>query len=178
MRIPSGCSKLNRPEIIERVKGLIFGAVLGDSLGIATQGMTRDEVKRVYGEGPIKFGLSNDEDMDGQIPFLRDDYRGLFDDNDYSGDVDQLLLVVQTLVENEGQFNLKSYAKKLANHLEKDKRDGYNGALVRSAVLGVPKFWDGTTVIENAAESCRACVDRPDPRCMISCVILSTLVAR
>lgn len=58
------------------------------------------------------------------------------------------------------------------------ERGGYNGALVRSVVLGIPKFWDGTTVIENAAESCRACVVRPDPRCMISCVILSTLVAR
>ncbi|KAI7849789.1 ADP-ribosylation/Crystallin J1 [Circinella umbellata] len=188
MRIPSGCSKLQRPEIIERVKGLIFGAVLGDSLGIATQGMTRDEVKKHYGEGPIQFGLSNDEVNDGQKPFIRDTYRKLFDDNDYSGDVDQLLLVVQILIENEGQFNLKSFTKKLETHLEKDmrqhyimwekKRDGYNGALVRSSVLGIPKFWDGTTVIENAAESCRAGVNRPDPRCMITCVILSTLVAR
>ncbi|KAI9497283.1 ADP-ribosylation/Crystallin J1 [Zychaea mexicana] len=185
MRVPSGCSKLKRPEIIERVKGLIFGAVLGDSLGIATQGMTRDEIRQAYGKGPIKFGLSNDEDTDGQVPFRRDGYRRLYDDNDYSGDMDQLLLVIQTLVENEGQFNLKAFAKKLAIHLEKDVRqrtsDQVNipeNALVRSAVLGVPKFWDGTTVIENAAESCRACVDRPDPRCMITCVILSTLVAR
>ncbi|KAI8144071.1 ADP-ribosylation/Crystallin J1 [Fennellomyces sp. T-0311] len=186
MRIPSGCSKLDRTEIIDRVKGLIFGAVLGDSLGIATQGMTRGEIRQAYGKGPIKFGLSNDDVSDGQVPFRRDGYRSLFDDNDYSGDIEQLLLVTQTLLENDGQFNLKSFGKKLVQHLAKDvrqrtsdqKRDGYNGALVRSAILGVPKFWDGTTVIENAAESCRACVDRPDPRCMITCVILSTLVAR
>ncbi|KAI9322768.1 ADP-ribosylation/Crystallin J1 [Dichotomocladium elegans] len=188
MRIPSGCSRLDRSEIIDRVKGLVFGAVLGDSLGIATQGMTREEVRRVYGKGPLRFGLGLDDDNNSNegVPFLRDAYRSMFDDNDFSGDIEQLLLVVKTLVENEGQFSLKSFSAKLEKFLIDDARQrtasqiasGYNGALVRSIILGVPKFWDGTTVIENAAESCRACVSRPDPRCMIACVILSTLVAR
>ncbi|CDS14434.1 hypothetical protein LRAMOSA06603 [Lichtheimia ramosa] len=150
--------------------------------------MTREQVRQAYGKGPVRFGLGMEEEdcMDEGVPFVRDAYRMLFDDNDFSGDIEQQLLVVKTLVENEGQFNFKTFCARLEQHLSKDvrqrtadqERGGYNGALVRSVVLGIPKFWDGTTVIENAAESCRACVVRPDPRCMISCVILSTLVAR
>lgn len=53
---------------------------------------------------------------------------------------------------------------------------GANGAIVRAAILGIPKFWDGTTVIENTTNCCR--LTHPDPRCMMSCVIVSTLIAR
>lgn len=60
--------------------------------------------------------------------------------------------------------------------LTTNKLRGASGALVRAALLGVPKFWDGTTVIENTTDCCR--ITHPDPRCMISCVIVSTLVAR
>jgi hypothetical protein len=56
------------------------------------------------------------------------------------------------------------------------KLRGPSGSLVRAALLGVPKFWDGTTVIENTADCCR--ITHPDPMCMMSCVIVSTLVAR
>jgi ADP-ribosylglycohydrolase len=61
---------------------IIFeGAVLGDSLGLSTEGMTRDQVEAVYGQGPIKFGLE-DEDVTGVagVPFIRDTYRAMFDD--------------------------------------------------------------------------------------------------
>ena len=58
------------------------GAVLGDSLGIATQGMTREQVKQAYGNGPVRFGLGMEEEdcMDEGVPFIRDAYRMLFDD--------------------------------------------------------------------------------------------------
>jgi ADP-ribosylglycohydrolase len=59
----------------------LVGAVLGDCLGLATEGMTKDQVKAVYGQGPIKFGLE-DEDVTGVagVPFFRDTYRAMFDD--------------------------------------------------------------------------------------------------
>lgn len=49
-------------------------------------------------------------------------------------------------------------------------------ALVRAPLLGTLKFWDGTSVIENTTNSCR--ITHSDPRCMISCVIVSILIAR
>jgi ADP-ribosylglycohydrolase len=51
-----------------------------------------------------------------------------------------------------------------------------NGAITRAPLLGIVKFWDGTTVIENSADCCR--VTHPDPRSIASCAIVSTLVAR
>lgn len=64
----------------------LAGAVLGDSLGIATQGMTRAQVKQAYGNGPVRFGLGMEEEdcMDEGVPFVRDAYRMLFDDKQVS----------------------------------------------------------------------------------------------
>ncbi|KAG0172769.1 hypothetical protein DFQ28_002929 [Apophysomyces sp. BC1034] len=193
---------------------IIPGAILGDSLGLATEGMTKKEVEQAYGQGPIRFGM--DDDQNEHVPFLRDSYRAMFEDNDFSDDSEQQLLVLQSIAENGGVFNYKDFAARLKDYgingisglnkqpvglssttkavverpdflanphqaaaevwKSKNSLRGANGALVRSAVLGIPKFWDGTTVIENTTDSCR--VTHPDPRCMISCVIVSTLVAR
>ncbi|ORX48278.1 ADP-ribosylglycohydrolase [Hesseltinella vesiculosa] len=211
MRVPSGCSKYEKTVIIDKVKGLIFGAVIGDSLGLATEGMTHEEVARIYGNGPIRFGME-----DKGVPFHRDSYRACFDENDFGGDAEQQLLLMQAIMDDGGVFHYKEYAKLLLAYSKEglpgqDKKPiglnktsqtviahpdyaqnpckaavdvwqttntlrGANGALVRAAIIGIPKFWDGTTVIENTADCCR--ITHPDPRCMISCVIVSTLVSR
>lgn len=57
---------------------LMTGTILGDSLGLATENMSRDEVKRAYANGPIRFGL--DDETETGYPFLRDTYRSKFDD--------------------------------------------------------------------------------------------------
>ncbi|RCH77767.1 hypothetical protein CU098_002330, partial [Rhizopus stolonifer] len=51
-----------------------------------------------------------------------------------------------------------------------------NSALVRAPLLGALKFWDGTSVIENSTHSCQ--MTHPNPRCMISSVVISILIAR
>ncbi|OAD76366.1 hypothetical protein PHYBLDRAFT_186254 [Phycomyces blakesleeanus NRRL 1555(-)] len=215
MRIPSGCSKLERAIIIDRVKGMIFGAILGDSLGLATEGMSREQVQKAYSNGPIRFGMDDDQESAG-VNFIRDTFRSLFDENDFGDDAEQQLLILFSIQENRGTFNYKDYATRLYNYsnrgmrgLDKqplgikattksvlsrphflesphptaidvwrkeiDTRDD-SGSLVRAAILGVPKFWDGTTVIQNSAECCR--ITHPDPRSVISSVIVSTIVAR
>ncbi|KAG1055899.1 hypothetical protein G6F46_005266 [Rhizopus delemar] len=183
MHIPSGCSKIENSIIIDKIKGLIFGAILGDSIGIATEGLTKDEIKKIYGKGPIRFGM----DEDG-IPFIRDDYRSHFDENDFGQDSEQILLVVQSILENNGYFHqkdLKNRLTKQVNHtislhslliLPPPQNDPPSPALVRAPLLGAVKFWDGTSVIENAIHSCQ--LTRSDPRCMISCLVVSILVAR
>ncbi|EIE88933.1 hypothetical protein RO3G_13644 [Rhizopus delemar RA 99-880] len=186
MHIPSGCSKIENSIIIDKIKGLIFGAILGDSIGIATEGLTKDEIKKIYGKGPIRFGM----DEDG-IPFIRDDYRSHFDEknnSDFGQDSEQILLVVQSILENNGYFHqkdLKNRLTKQVNHtislhslliLPPPQNDPPSPALVRAPLLGAVKFWDGTSVIENAIHSCQ--LTRSDPRCMISCLVVSILVAR
>ncbi|RCH82342.1 hypothetical protein CU098_004884 [Rhizopus stolonifer] len=211
MRIPSGCSKLETTVIVDKVKGMIFGALLGDSLGLATEGLSRSEIKQIYGNGPIRFGM----DEDG-VPFYRDEYRSRFEENDFGDDAEQVLLVMESIFENSGHFLPKDFANRLyaygtqgikglhkpptgmnatneavlANPVYKTSPQqaaveiwktennlrGANGSLVRAPLLGAIKFWDGTTVIENTAECCR--ITHPDPRCLISCAIMSTLIAR
>ncbi|KAI8641579.1 ADP-ribosylation/Crystallin J1, partial [Parasitella parasitica] len=191
MRIPSGCSRLETAKIVDKVKGLIFGAILGDSLGLATEGLSRPEIRAIYGNGPICFGM----DEDG-IPFHRDQFRSKFEENDFGDDAEQVLLVMESLLENGGQFLQKDFALRLYDYKEHGIKDlhklpaGMNATneavlanpeykknpVIRAPLLGALKFWDGITVIENTTKCCR--VTHPDPRCMISCVIASTLIAR
>ncbi|KAI8996819.1 ADP-ribosylation/Crystallin J1 [Pilobolus umbonatus] len=211
MRIPSGCSKLDREVIIDKVKGLVFGAILGDSLGLATEGLSRSQVNEIYNNGPIRFGM----DEDGQ-PFIRDEYRSQFEENDFGDDAEQVLLLLESLLQNNGHFLAKDFASRLnkycitglddlhkppkgMNEINKtvinhsiyisnpqkaasevwESRNhlrGANSVLVKAPLLGALNFWDGTAVIENSTECCR--ITHPDPRCMISCVIISTLIAR
>ncbi|KAI7891967.1 ADP-ribosylation/Crystallin J1 [Mucor mucedo] len=203
MHIPSGCSKLETGLIIDKVKGLIFGAILGDSLGLATEGLSKSEIEKFYGQGPIRFGMD-----EGGIPFIKDAFRSNFEDSDFGDDAEQVLLVMESLLANGGHFLSKDFSSRLFNYskdgiqnlhkkpsgmnatneavlanptyqtspVNMNNLRGANGALVRAPLLGVIKFWDGTTVIENTTECCR--VTHPDPRCMISCVIASTLIAR
>ncbi|KAI9025835.1 ADP-ribosylation/Crystallin J1 [Phycomyces nitens] len=190
MRIPSGCSKLERADIIDRVKGMIFGAILGDSLGLATEGMTREQVQKAYSNGPIRFGMDDDQEATG-VNFVRDTFRALFDENDFGDDAEQQLLILFSIQENRGTFNYKDYAARLHNYSNRGMRGldkqplGIKsttksvlsrGSLVRAAILGIPKFWDGTTVIQNSAECCR--ITHPDPRSIISSIIVSTIAAR
>lgn len=53
----------------------LLGAILGDSIAIATKGLSKDQVKDIYGAGPIRFGMD-----DKGTPFLRDEYRSSFDE--------------------------------------------------------------------------------------------------
>ncbi|KAI9283165.1 ADP-ribosylation/Crystallin J1 [Sporodiniella umbellata] len=172
MHIPSGCSKIENSIIIDKIKGLIFGAILGDSIGIATEGMKRDEIKAIYGKGPVRFGM----DEDG-MPFITDDYRSFFDENDYGANTEHVLLVIESVLENNGHLHSKDLASRLSEHKAnlhhfKDT----NSALVRASLLGALKFWDGTSVIENSTYSCQ--MTHPNPSCMMSSVVISILIAR
>jgi ADP-ribosylglycohydrolase len=57
------------------VKGLIFGSILGDSLGLATAGLSMEEIQCIYNKGSVRFGM----DEDG-TPFYRDEFRSKFDE--------------------------------------------------------------------------------------------------
>lgn len=54
---------------------LFVGAILGDSLGLATEGLSKPEIEKFYGKGPIRFGMD-----EGGIPFIKDAFRSNFED--------------------------------------------------------------------------------------------------
>lgn len=51
------------------------GAILGDSLGLATEGLSKPEIEKFYGKGPIRFGMD-----EGGIPFIKDEFRSNFEE--------------------------------------------------------------------------------------------------
>lgn len=49
--------RTKRKEILlDKIQGVIFGAALGDAVGLATEFMSKNNAKVLYGDGPIKFG--------------------------------------------------------------------------------------------------------------------------
>ena len=48
---PSHSTRLTHDELVDRIRGVFFGAALGGAIGLATRDMTREQVIEVYGEG-------------------------------------------------------------------------------------------------------------------------------
>ncbi|CAG8627633.1 2618_t:CDS:2 [Acaulospora morrowiae] len=211
MQWPENASKLSREEIYDRLKGCIFGAAIGDAVGLATEFMTKQMARQIYGIGPIAFG--NDKGYE----FYVDRHRDGWDFGEWTDDTDQQLLIIDTLISNDGVFNTRDFSARLANwsnqgypELDNKPPNGIgmtvgsvirhskfskqphrsawevwvrfdcnmaaNGALMRTAVLGVPFFWDEKQVIKQTLQATK--VTHADPRCCVSSVIVTMLISK
>ncbi|XP_035704596.1 uncharacterized protein LOC118434661 [Folsomia candida] len=94
------------------IKGVIFGAALGDAVGLATEFMNKDKIRILYGVGPIKFGKSEGH------AFWRDFHRRRWHDNDFTDDTDQLLLILQCLLHSNGILIPQHFAYRLKEWVE------------------------------------------------------------
>jgi hypothetical protein len=81
---PWGASTYTTDDLVDKIRGLIFGAALGDALGLATEFLTRDEALFYYG------GHSTTEKL---LPsnFIRDRHRRAFVPFDWTDDTDQMV---------------------------------------------------------------------------------------
>jgi ADP-ribosylglycohydrolase len=89
----------------DRVRGLLFGAALGDAVGLATEFMSKQEVAAKYPSGIHTFHPSAN--------VFPDTHRMSFAKGDWTDDTDQLLLILQTLLEHKGKYHGPTFAKKL-----------------------------------------------------------------
>lgn len=55
------------------------------------------------------------------------------------------------------------------------RKNAANGAIMRTAIAGIPYFWDLGIVEKNAVDMCLT--THADPRCVTSCVIVSLIIA-
>jgi len=104
-------SKLSKEEFIDKIRGLVFGAALGDAFGLATEFMDKNEAKKEYGKGEIQFGTR------GTIPFRRDSHRSRWVEGDWTDDTDQLLLILLSFAEGKSttEADYLDFAKRLKN---------------------------------------------------------------
>mmetsp|Transcript_20602 Transcript_20602/g.53242 ORF Transcript_20602/g.53242 Transcript_20602/m.53242 type:complete len:437 (-) Transcript_20602:139-1449(-) len=206
--IPAGASTLSGEELADKVRGLIFGAALGDATGLATEFLNRTQVEGFYGEG---FAFSPRPSR-----LYPDTHRMMWTPGDWTDDTDQLVLVLQSLLHTRGRVDpadfssrlgawcrggfaclgdtsaagLGRHTKSVISHsrfaedphtaaLDIWERGGRasaaNGAVMRTAVSGVPCFWSIPTVVSNTTELCRT--THADPRCIASCVVVAVCVS-
>ena len=97
------------------MRGAIFGAAIGDATGLATEFMTRAQIADAYPDPNTVF-------MPG-MEVYPDTHRLCFPRGDWTDDTDQLLLILMTLLENEGHFNGPCFS----SHLSRWKDEGFKG---------------------------------------------------
>ncbi|KAI9328207.1 ADP-ribosylation/Crystallin J1 [Zopfochytrium polystomum] len=202
---------LTRAQLADKIKGLLYGAALGDAIGLSTEFLSKQAAATHYRHGPILFGQSPG------YPFVYDRHRRAWAVGDFTDDTDQQLVLAASLLATAGTLDTSDFARRLRSWAEhgipEAQKPPYgigatvgrvlshnrylaapvqaafevwatvgrcnlaaNGAVMRTAVAGVPFFWDEQKVLHNALAAAR--VTHADPRCLVSCAVVSLLVAR
>ncbi|KAJ3156441.1 hypothetical protein HDU89_004223 [Geranomyces variabilis] len=107
----------------DRVKGLVFGAALGDAVGLSTEFLTKQQAIHLYGRGPIEFGkqheiLISGEEHSRAYPFHRDSHRCRWQEGDFTDDTDQLIALMQSVTACGGRFSTLDFARRLKGWAE------------------------------------------------------------
>jgi len=178
-------------QILDRLKGTIFGQAIGDALGLGTEGMTDEDMAWKY-----PHGIKHYSDI------FQDRHRKRWKIGDWTDDTDMMLCIANAIIKEKG-VNLTSIAQNfkdwangepmgigentykvlmIGDYVEhplevskkvwemSGKKAAANGGLMRTSIVGLfPK-----AVEECAVNICR--LTHYDPRCVGSCVIVSELI--
>ena len=180
-----------KQDVIDRFRGCLYGQVIGDALGLGTEGMTDEDMVWKYPDGLRHYS---------QI--LQDTHRKRWAIGDWTDDSDMMLCIANAVIEDKGVdfYNIARHFKDWANGIpmgigentykvlmmadyldcpfevshkiwEMSKyQSAANGGLMRTSVVGLfPK--EVKTCAENI---CR--LTHYDPRCVGSCVVVSELI--
>lgn len=178
-------------QILDRIKGTIYGQAIGDALGLGTEFMDDYDMAWKYPNGLTHYS-----------EIYQDRHRRRWEIGDWTDDTDMMLCIANAIIKDNG-VNLTSIAqnfKDWANGVpmgigantykvlmfgdyvempvEVSKRiwemsryhSAANGGLMRTSIVGLLP----TDVEQSAADICR--LTHYDPRCVGSCVIVSELI--
>ncbi|KAI0226268.1 hypothetical protein LSAT2_023115 [Lamellibrachia satsuma] len=99
---PMNASTVDAHVLRDRIVGLIYGAAVGDAIGIATENMDADECRFYY--DPVTLTYSD---------IIRDSHRVSWKPGDWTVDFDQLALVLESLICWAGVADELDFAKNL-----------------------------------------------------------------
>lgn len=183
--------KIYKNEIVDKIKGTLFGQAIGDALGLGTEFMNKAEIAQRYPNG-----------IKDYIDIYQDAHRRRWLVGEWTDDTDMMLCIANAIIEDKG-VNLTHIAKNfkewavgeprgiglntykvltIGDYVDKPfdvakliwemsrRSSAANGGLMRTSVVGLlPK-----EVEKHAADICR--LTHYDPRCVGSCVIVSELI--
>ncbi|XP_078343352.1 ADP-ribosyl-[dinitrogen reductase] glycohydrolase-like [Oculina patagonica] len=219
-------SSLEKKDLLDHIKGVIYGNCIGDAIGLLTEFMSKAEAAYIYGgessKGKREKLMEKFTKKEKKMPHLEYDmkyddfHRSRWETGDWTDDSDQMILILQSLLENDGKMVPVDFAKKMRNWSRKGypelgdlggmgigrttsfvlhhpdfltdphkaaeyvwensgRQAAPNGGVMRTSILGVHDFGNIEKVIENTKAACK--VTHADPRCIASCVAVTTAVA-
>ena len=89
-------------QIVNSIENCMIGQSYGDSIGLATEFMTSEQVQKTYGSGKI----THDQ-------IIQDFHRTAWEKGDWTDDTDMTILCMRDLVENKGTICETTLAKKM-----------------------------------------------------------------
>lgn len=102
--------------LIQRVLGTIYGQCVGDAIGLLTEFLTKSEAKKYYETVCKNLELEHKE-------IVCDMHRVRWKEGDWTDDSDQMVLILLSLLDNNGEVDHVDFAKKLKNWTEKGFRE-------------------------------------------------------
>ncbi|CAL1266821.1 unnamed protein product [Larinioides sclopetarius] len=101
---PYDATQLHPDILRDRVIGLLYGAVIGDALGTATEFLSQDESRFHYDEETLSYA-----------DIIRDEHRAHWTRGDWTSNSDQMLLVLDSLLQWAGVVDELEFAKRLVS---------------------------------------------------------------
>ena len=184
------------PELIDKIKGLIFGQAIGDALGLGTEFMSKKQVNYHYPDR-----------LQDYHQIIQDKHRSRWKRGEWTDDTDQMLCIVDSMISTKtinsyniatriydwafqggrglGQtaYSVLSHPAFLSNPsavakevwLKSNKKGAANGGVMRTAIVGAWQYQDSKMIIYNAEKVCK--ITHYDPRCIGSCVVISLAIS-
>ena len=116
---------------ISRVISCIWGQSVGDAIGLGTEFMTKEQVKKYYHSKPYTY---ND--------IVQDDHRSSWEKGDWTDDTDHMFLVMDTIMNFDRKTD-RDYSTKFAKLLTNWRQNGFPelGDKFGGVGLGKPVAW-------------------------------------
>ncbi|MEY3867771.1 MAG: hypothetical protein RLZZ338_1662 [Cyanobacteriota bacterium] len=187
--------------LINKIRGVIYGHVIADALGLGTEFMSKEEISTYYPNG-----------LRDYQQIIRKGHQGLWECGDWTDDTDQMLCIVDSLLKHKSVMprdialrlycwaqeghpgigatvfsvlfsrNFFSFESALNPHLiaqqvweESGGECAANGGIMRTSILGIWDYLSPEKVIENAENVCK--ITHYDPRCVGSCVAVCLAIS-
>ncbi|XP_077977964.1 ADP-ribosylarginine hydrolase Tri1-like [Glandiceps talaboti] len=91
-------------ELRNRILGTIYGNCIGDAIGLLTEFMSKEEVEVWYPKANLEYSMKVDNR-----------HQNRWKTGDWTDDSDQMILILQSLLENKGKVIPTDFAKRMIN---------------------------------------------------------------
>jgi len=186
-----------RISVEDRIKGLVYGHALGDAIGLGTEFMNKRQIKIFYPNGYSSYAQT-----------VFDKHRSRWQKGEWTDDTDQMLCILESILNTHqvdeidvarrihhwaytggrglGQtvyavitsprFLLDPHEVAREVWVKSGKNNAANGAIMRTSILGAWDYKDQEKVKANTEKIAK--ITHFDPRCIGSCVVLTTAISK